>query len=391
MPGQTLTDKNLLEYAKTQTQYDAVYWTLELGSANKAANHLGKSRRTVDRAIEKVRYNAAERGYAPDNDMFVPTAAGYNVKGTSTLYDADGNIKQQWVKTDKEKEKEDQLREFIEETEETFKTYKALPKIKAPKKTKKDVLCIYPMGDPHVGMYAWHEETGADFDCDIAERDLRMAMGHLVEKTPDSEEAIILNLGDFFHSDTQLNRTQRGGNALDVDGRWARVLQIGVAIMLDCINLALEKHKRVRVRNNPGNHDPHTAQVLSICLAQAFRNNNRVIIESIANPFYCHTFGKNMITSTHGDMVKPTKMHGVVTNYFPKEWGESEHRYCFLGHFHHENRVEENGLVVEIFNTLASQDAWHHASGYKSRRNMKALVLDSEHGEVERYTFSINR
>jgi hypothetical protein len=34
---------------------------------------------------------------------------------------------------------------------------------------------------------------------------------------------VILNLGDFFHADNELNRTQVSGNALDVDTRYAKV------------------------------------------------------------------------------------------------------------------------------------------------------------------------
>lgn len=314
---------------------------------------------------------------------------GYKIKGTSTLVDGDGNTKIQWIKTEADKERQSEI--IRESFTKALKDCKPLPKVKSPTKTSKDTLTVYPMGDPHIGMYAWADEAGEDFDCDVAETKLREALSYLVEKTPPSDTCIILNLGDFFHADNQLNRTQRAGNALDVDGRWARVQMIGTQLMIDCINLALQKHKNVIVRNNPGNHDPHTAQALAISLSCAFRNNKRVVIKDIPNPFFFHEFGNNMIVSCHGDMVKPNKMQGMVSNYYPEAWGRTEHRYAFLGHFHHENRVEDNGLITEIFNTLASSDAWHHASGYRSKRNMKAIVLDHQDGEIERYTFSLKR
>jgi len=387
-----ITEKHL-EFCESQAQVDAVKAFLETGSNNKAAKLLGKQRRGVDQMLQRVKHRAAEKGYAPEANLDYTTPIHLKVKGTSELIDMQtGEAKLKWVKTDQDKELLDQMMaQMLEGFSEAVTAYKPLKKVKAPKTCNKDTLTVYPMGDPHIGMYSWAEETGSDFDCDLAEKQLKQAMAYLVDKAPPSEEALILNLGDFFHSDNQSNRTARAGNSLDVDTRWARVIQIGIELMIECVHLALEKHKTVRVKNNIGNHDDHTSQVLSICMAHAFKNNPRVIIEAPQEAFYCHVFGKNMIISTHGHMVKPNKMHGVITNYYPEEWGKTEHRYCYLGHFHHEDRKEENGLIVEIFNTLAAQDAWHHASGYKSKRNMKALVLDKEHGEIERYTFSITR
>ena len=37
-----------------------------------------------------------------------------------------------------------------------------------------------------------------------------------------------------------------------------------------------------------------------------------------------------------------------------------------------------------IGNTLAASDAWHHASGYRSQRQMQRLDLSREHGIFNR-------
>lgn len=383
--------KEYLPYCNTERQKEVCLWVEKCGSVVQAARTDGAHPRNFTKLVAKIKQQAASKGFAPDSQLNHPLPDGQRLKGVSALLDADGNVKQQWVKTDREAQREQDILKFLDDCRDVVAGYKPLKRIAAPKKAAKDQLCVLPMGDPHIGMYSWANETGSDFDCDIAEKDLRAAVGHLIEKTPACETCLILNLGDFFHSDNQSNRTARAGNALDVDTRWSRVLQIGITLMIDCVELALKKHKKVIVKNNIGNHDDHTSQVLSICLMQAFKHNPRVEIAAPEAAFFCHTFGKNLIISTHGHMIKPKDMQGVITNYYPVEWGQTEHRYCYLGHYHHEERKEDNGLTVEIFNTLAASDAWHHASGYKSKRNMKALVLDKEFGEVERYTFTINR
>jgi hypothetical protein len=384
-----MTYEELLPYCITQRQKEIVEACIEHGSQRKAALALGIGGRSVEKHIQLIKYRTdTPREMLGTLDL--PVKKPLAIKGTSTLYDAEtGEAKIAWVKTDLDKNA--QLENLQEAFTNAIEIYKPLEKIPAPKRTSKDLLTVIPLGDPHIGMYAWKEEVGEDFDCDIAEKNLRSAVKYILEKTPPSDKCLLLNLGDFFHSDNQSNRTARAGNALDVDTRWARVLQIGITLMIDCINLALARHKQVIVKNNIGNHDDHTSQVLAICLQHVFQKNKRVTIASPPDPFFALEFGKNSVFSTHSHMVKPNKMAEVVANYYPELWGKTTHRVAYLGHWHHEQRIENAGLVVEICNTLASSDAWHHASGYRSNRNIKAIVLHKEEGEVERYTYTLPR
>ena len=156
--------------------------------------------------------------------MTKAAAPGFLVKGTSTLYDADGEQKAQWVKTTATANRDDLLRESIAAA---FDDWRGVGRIAAaPKHTTDELLSIYPMGDPHLGLYTWGEETGEDLDLKIAEDNLCEAVRRLVACSPKSQTCIFLNLGDFFHSDTQDNRTARSGHALDVDTRWSKVLGV---------------------------------------------------------------------------------------------------------------------------------------------------------------------
>lgn len=382
--------ESLKPYCETDEQLRTLEVYLQEGTIPKAGIKIGIAGRNVQARIDRIRMQAAKAGWSADSQVSRSPEHGFHLKGKSLFVDnTTGDTIRTWYKYDANKD--DNLRAVLEATESAISSYKPLKKIPSPKRANKDLLTVYPMGDPHIGLYAWANETGEDFDCDIAEKNLREAVAYLVDKSPNSETAIILNLGDFFHSDNQSNRTARAGNALDVDTRWSRVLQIGVSLMIDCVNLALTKHKKVIVKNNIGNHDDHTSQVLSVVMSHVFKNNPRVHIEPAEKPFFWYQFGKVMIGSTHGHMVKPKDAAKVAADYQAKMWGDTEHRYFYFGHFHHENRTEDGGIITEIFNTLAASDAWHHASGYRAKRNMKSIVLHRDEGEVERYTFSISR
>ena len=345
----------------------------------------GNARKAI-RGLKKI---AASRTITHGDERKEPIDEGFSVKGTSKLYDEAGNLKLQWVKTNVDQEHK--IQKLIDAMSGAFEDYKGESlKTIQPKNLNKDLLTVYPMGDPHIGMYSWAEETGDDFDCDIAERDLCNAVKQLVERSPKSETAIILNLGDFFHSDTQENRTARGGNQLDVDSRWARVLHIGARAMIQCIYSALQKHKKVIVKNIIGNHDDHTSQALSLALSLYFENNKRVHVDVCPSKFWYYRFGKVLLGSTHGDTAKPEQLGGIMACDRAEDWGDTLFRYWFTGHIHTKNSMERPGWVWESFRTLAAKDAWHAGQGYRSGRDMVSIHLHKDYGEVERHTLNIS-
>jgi hypothetical protein len=233
-------------------------------------------------------------------------------------------------------------------------------------------------------MYAWWQDCGDNFDLEIAERLTKGAVDRLVNSAPPSKRALLLNLGDMFHADNQDNTT-RSGHQLDVDGRWKKVLQVGLRAMIHCIRRLLEKHDEVVVRVNAGNHDGHSSYAMAMMLDCYFSSEPRVSIDLSPSPLWYLHFGQNLIGSTHGDTVKGKDMMGVMAADMPVQWGQSKHRYWYVGHVHHQDVKEYPGGVVEYFRTLAARDAWHYGQGYRAGRDMRLIVLHREHGEVERH------
>ncbi len=315
--------------------------------------------------------------------------AGHLVKGTSALLDADNRVIQQWVKT----REGDNSSLLVEAIKSAFDSYKGRAElIPLLNNHEADLATAYVIGDHHLGLYAWGKETGADYDIKIGERVLIDAMNALVSNAPASETAIVLNLGDFFHADDSENRTARSGNALDVDTRYGLVLQVGIKLMVACVEMALQKHSKVIVRCLPGNHDPHTSLALSAALAAFFHVNERVTIDCDPSKFFWFQFGKVFIGATHGDMVKPDRMPGVMAAMKPESWGKTIYRYAYFGHVHHRSKFagECDGVICETFQTLSAKDAWHHSMGFTSGRSMVAITHHRNKGEILRHTVSVN-
>jgi hypothetical protein len=380
-------DTQLEEWA-TETQRKYLRAINKHGGLRPAARKLGVSYGAVTKAMECLRKKAAIHGYAPAHDMTKPVPAPFRLKGTSTLYDADGKPKLQWVKTQLDGDQAEQaIRDFVTWLAED--AHGKAPTIAPPAHANAELLAVYPMGDPHFGMYAWADEAGADFDLATAERLTTAAIDRLVASAPPAETALIVELGDFFHTDSSNNRTERSGNALDVDTRWAKVLQVGLRAMVYCITATLRKHQRVIVRIVPGNHDRHSSFALALALDAFFANEARVTIDLSPAAFWFHRHGSVLIGATHGDTCKPNDLPAVMAADRPQDWGATRYRYWYRGHIHHQHVQEYPGVVVEAFRTLAARDAWHAGEGYRAGRDMCCIVHHSKYGEIERHRCDI--
>lgn len=342
-------------------------------------------------AIDDLLASAASKAKARTDPSMHTHAApeGYRLKGVSTLLDADGVVRQTWVKTAKEMDGPAAILDAFA----LAVAERGIPpaqEIKAPKDGHDpDLLTVIPWGDPHMGMLAWHRETGNDFDLEIAERTLVGCNNRLVSLAPMSERCLIIDLGDFFHTDNQQNRTEASGHQLDVDSRWPKIFGVGLYAFKQCIDASLRKFLRVDVIVASGNHDPMSSLALAVCLSEHYRNEPRVHIDTTPSRFHWYEFGLNLIGVTHGHTVKAAALPGLMAYDKAEAWGRTKNRHWYTGHVHHESYKEYPGCSVETVNTTAAGDAWHHGQGYRSRRKMICDVWHKIHGNVLRHTTSV--
>jgi predicted phosphodiesterase len=354
----------------TKAQAEAQDAIAKHGSQQKAAEALGISRRSL-----RERLNDADK-------------KRMKLFGTSTLYDKDGEVVMEWEKRRHDSERQEQI---IRETVAAFvQEIKPAKPVKTPKNNTDDILTSYVIGDAHIGMYAWAQETGSDFNVDIACHDIKLATERLVAATPPSREALVVQLGDFFHADSTVhNNTPMSGNSLDVDSRFPRVIRAGITTMRYVIDSALEKHETVHIRNVAGNHDPSASITLNEALRGYYHKEPRLILEDSPAALWYHVFGSNLIGVTHGHGAKAEKLPGVLAVDAREYWSETEFKYIWHGHIHNKRVFEDAGCTCESFRTLASKDKWNADMGYRSGREMQAIILHKDYGEIERHTCGI--
>lgn len=427
MPSKPKDSKVTVETFATPEEAKALKALESHGSLPKAATALGITNGALRDRVRRAIKRAASRGWAPEHDWVHPVPDGHRIKGNSTLFNADGSVDQQWVKSERDsdeppafaavpaghtikkvstlldgqgkvraqwlqapKDEQTQWEEFWAACERNAKAYKGVANpTKAPKFSDAETCTVYPLGDPHIGMLAWAKETGQDFDLNIAERDLTQAVDLLVDRAPASHMAILANVGDFFHAEGDDQKTPTGGNKLDCDTRWAKITDIGFNIMRHLIDRLLAKHAVVVVVNVPGNHDPKMARMMNMWLSAVYERESRVKIKDNRNPYMYLKHGKCLFGFCHGDGAKPEQLPSIMAADQAADWGHTEYRMWFTGHIHHQTRKEFPGCIIESYRTLASRDYWHSWKGYRSGQSLSCITFHTEFGEITRSTVDI--
>lgn len=327
---------------------------------------------------------------ARNEPQFETVPAGHHVTKTTTRIDADGRVGMQYVtaKHDAAQREADMAAAWARHAD----VYAGLAwPIAKPKHSDDDLIALYPLGDPHIGMLAWAPEAGEHFDLSIATRELLACVRLLVAGAPNAKRAIITNLGDFLHAQDDNNRTPGHSNPLDVDGRAAKVLDAGHALLRAIVDAALAKHEHVTIRNLPGNHDPQVAAGLAMWLRAVYEREPRVTVADAYASYQFDRFGCCLFGWAHGDGAKSEALPLLMANAEREAWGATTEHVWHTGHVHHLSTKEYTGCVVETHRTMAGKDHWHASKGYSAKRSLSVISYHREYGEITRNRVGLER
>ncbi len=261
----------------------------------------------------------------------------------------------------------------------------------APESVMADLCAVYPLMDAHVGMQAWGKETGGqDYDLTLAAQDMRQAFAKVLALTPAAEKAVLLIGGDYFHSDDTRAETPASKHKLDMDGRFHKVLDVGIAIIAETVDRLLAKHASVTVRVLRGNHDPHSHLVLTFALGERYRMESRVEVDKSPRDLFMLQWGKCAIFAHHGDKGKPQQMALYLSDVCPF-WSDTRHRHYLVGHVHHDHAKDLGPLRYESLRAFCPPDAYAASMGYGGRRALQSMTFDRRDGLVLRALDPIER
>lgn len=291
-----------------------------------------------------------------------------------------------WIKDDKysvELRPKRKTGVTLEDIADAFDNITPADPVAPPASVMNDLLTIYPLFDVHFGMLSWGEETGEDYDTNLASSDMAMALGKTMALTPDSHTALLLIGGDFFHADDGNAETPASKHKLDVDGRHDRVIDLGVDLLANAVETLLRKHDEVRIKVLRGNHDENAHRVIRVAMSQRYRNEPRVIVDCGKADLFHMAWGVGLIAAHHGDRSKPERLALEIADTCP-EWSSTRQRYVFTGHVHHTQVKDMGAIQWESLRAFCPRDAYAAGHHYSSRRQMQSITFHKEDGLVLR-------
>jgi hypothetical protein len=381
MPSTITFDEELYKYC-TPRQREVLEAIERLGSARAASAELGINIGGASETYTAVKRKAAKFGYAPEHDFTRPVPEGFVAKGVSTYYNSEGKPTGQWVKASLSHQA---LVDAMKEAVEGFKD--EIPpavSVAAPAVSDEHLCNLYTFTDYHLGMLAWHQEGGSDWNLSIAEKTITAALIQMVNQSPNAHTAVLNIQGDFLHTDGKMPVTPASKHVLDADSRFPKIRRAAIRIIRSLMNICLQRHQEVYLIIAEGNHDEESSGWLADLFAVHYEEDPRVTVNDSVLPFYVFEWGTTMLGVHHGHKVKNENLPLLFAAQFPQAWGRTTRREIHCGHRHHRDEKEYNGVTVVQHPTLAARDAYAARGGWIADRAAWAITYHKEYGAVGR-------
>ena len=236
------------------------------------------------------------------------------ITGKSTLKDADGKIVMEWTKTNLTKERQvESARVAIKAMMEDIKPFKAT---EFNGQGSSDLCNQYTITDFNLGMMAWGEESGADWDMKIAEELLIKWFECAIQISPNSDQAIFAQIGDFLHWDGLDAVTPMNKHVLDADTRFSKLVRTSIRVIRQVVTLLLQKHERLHIIMAEGNHDPASSVWLREMFAFYYSEEPRITVDTSPDIYYHYAWGNVSLYYHHGHKRKGIALQNSFISKF---------------------------------------------------------------------------
>lgn len=244
------------------------------------------------------------------------------------------------------------------------------------KKTEEGQLAVLGLYDAHIGAYAWAGEVEEDNDTELAATRCKNAIDDLCDDLARYPiEKMLLPIGnDFMHYDNARGETTSGRVVTEFDSRYPRVVETCHEVLCHLVDRALEVCDDVELVFVGGNHDFMTSLHLTHWLAQRYRNDPRVSVDTVARKRKYRMWKSVLIGFAHGDGLNLKEVYRHMAEESRENWANATCREFHFGDKHHRKQIDQKtvdsyGRVTLRQNpSLSPRDKWTYDNGYDSLR-----------------------
>lgn len=187
-------------------------------------------------------------------------------------------------------------------------------------------------------------------------------------------KVVIMNAGDFFHSDDMFSSRTIAGTVLEtVD--MVRAVNDAKTFMDVVFKSALENANEVEYQYVAGNHSSFEyffneyliVKYPEATIAQHNELSTAFMLDNV------------LIALTHGHKIKKNNLSQVISFEHRELWGRASEVHCFTGHYHQLESQSLNGVIVHQLGTPKKADTYERQNGWiASRKLIQMFEFDSD-------------
>ena len=242
--------------------------------------------------------------------------------------------------------------------------------------------------DQHFGQLSLKQETGEDYNIDIASKSYLSAVDYMLDnsKSYNINKIVFVVGSDFFNADTPNDTTYAGTFQVETS-RWKDTFKKGLETIVTAIEKCYSVCKNVDVKVIQGNHDYTKAFYLGVALKQRYLNLKTINVDISDEPRKYTYWGSNIICFTHGDKETFKRLSLVVAKESKENFSTAKQIEVHCGHLHSEKESivfanEDAIMKVRILPSLVAIDDWHKEKGYSHLRESQGFVWNKEKGNI---------
>lgn len=255
--------------------------------------------------------------------------------------------------------------------------------------------------DAHLGKYCWSEETGHDYDLDIAEKVFHRGCEDIIRKSGNYNiDMIRIPVGsDFVHIDNRQGTTT-GGTAQDFDSRYTKIVSVAQAALVRLVDHALNIAP-VCLDYVPGNHDRTTAwHLISFLKAYYSGRGKHVDVDTTPRSRKYVRYGVNVVGMSHGDLERHDDLARLMLDETRMIWDlrDVQTMEFLAGHGHRRKQIKfltvnsVGPVTFRMLPSLAATDAWHFEKGFVGNdRAVEGYLYSKEEGYTGHFCSSVKR
>lgn len=220
---------------------------------------------------------------------------------------------------------------------------------------------IIALSDMHFG-----ETTMEDLEEKLAEITQKLRKGY--------NKVVIMNAGDFFHSDDMFSSRTIAGTVLETVDMVRAVNE--AKIFMDVVfKSALENASEVEYQYVAGNHSSFE-YFFNEYLIVKYPKAHIAQHNELSTAFMLDNV---LIALAHGHKIKKNNLSQVISFEHRELWGKASEVHCFTGHYHQLESQSLNGVIVHQLGTPKRADTYERQNGWvASRKLIQLFEFDSD-------------